>query len=62
MHETRTLAECVAQTQFGDLPPSLVDECKIAVLDTFGAACKLYDFDTEMADVGVAAALSSASL
>lgn len=39
MHETRTLAEFVAQTQFDDLPPSLVDECKIAVLDTCGAAC-----------------------
>src|SRR5215470_10615864 len=37
MHETRTLAQFVAQTQFGDLPASLVDECKIAVLDTFGA-------------------------
>ena len=37
MHETRTLAQFVAQTQFADLPPSLIDECKIAVLDTFGA-------------------------
>ena len=37
MHETRTLAQFVAQTQFTDLPPSLVEECKIAVLDTFGA-------------------------
>jgi 2-methylcitrate dehydratase PrpD len=38
MQETRTLAAFVAQTQFDDLPPSLVDECKIAVLDTCGAA------------------------
>lgn len=38
MHETRTLAAFVAQTQFADLPPSLVDECKMAVLDTCGAA------------------------
>src|SRR5437867_4401596 len=37
MHETRTLAQFVVQTQFTDLPKSLIDECKIAVLDTFGA-------------------------
>ena len=37
MHETRTLAQFVAQMQFADLPSSLIDECKIAVLDTFGA-------------------------
>ena len=37
MHETRTLAQFVAQIQFADLPSSLIDECKIAVLDTFGA-------------------------
>ena len=37
MHETRTLAQFVAQIQFADLPQSLIDECKIAVLDTFGA-------------------------
>ncbi|HSX82302.1 MAG TPA: MmgE/PrpD family protein, partial [Candidatus Saccharimonadia bacterium] len=37
MHETRTLAQFVAQIQYTDLPPSLIDECKIAVLDTFGA-------------------------
>jgi 2-methylcitrate dehydratase PrpD len=37
MHETRTLAQFVVQTQFTDLPPSLIDECKIAVLDTFAA-------------------------
>ena len=38
MHETRTLAEFIAQTEFADLPPSLVDDCKLTVLDTFGAA------------------------
>src|SRR5262245_32312361 len=37
MHETRTLAQFVAQTQFADLTSSLIDECKIAVLDTFAA-------------------------
>jgi 2-methylcitrate dehydratase PrpD len=37
MHETRALAQFVAQIQFTDLPPGLVDDCKIAVLDTFGA-------------------------
>jgi 2-methylcitrate dehydratase PrpD len=37
MHETRTLAQFVAQTQFTDLPARLVDDCKIMVLDTFGA-------------------------
>ena len=37
MHETRTLAQFVAQIQCADLPPSLIDECKIAVLDTFAA-------------------------
>lgn len=39
MHETQTLAQFVAQTQFTDLPSSLVDECKLTVLDTLGAAC-----------------------
>jgi 2-methylcitrate dehydratase PrpD len=38
MNETRTLARFVAQTTFTDLPRRLVDNCKIAVLDTFGAA------------------------
>ena len=38
MNETRTLARFVAQTKFTDLPRRLVDNCKIAVLDTFGAA------------------------
>ncbi len=37
MHETRTLAQFVAQIQFTDLPASLINECKIAALDTFGA-------------------------
>src|SRR4029453_14505438 len=37
MHETRTLAQFVAQIQFADMPPSLIDECKMAVLDTFAA-------------------------
>src|SRR5262245_58990334 len=37
MHETRTLAQFVAQIQYADLPASLIDECKIAVLDTFAA-------------------------
>ena len=37
MDETRILAQFVAQIQFADLPPGLIDECKIAVLDAFGA-------------------------
>src|SRR2546426_1038410 len=37
MHETRALAQFVAQIQFTDLPSDLIDDCKIAVLDTFGA-------------------------
>ena len=37
MHKTRTLAQFVAPIQFADLPSSLIDECKIAVLDTFAA-------------------------
>src|SRR6266545_5403584 len=37
MHETQALAQFVAQIQFTDLPPDLIDDCKIAVLDTFGA-------------------------
>jgi len=38
MNETRTLAGFVAQTKFTDLPRRLVDNLKITVLDTFGAA------------------------
>jgi 2-methylcitrate dehydratase PrpD len=37
MHETRALARFVAETQFVDLPPSLIADCKIMVLDTLGA-------------------------
>jgi len=37
MNETRTLARFVAETKFTDLPPSVVDHCKIAVLDAIGA-------------------------
>lgn len=37
MHETRTLAQFVAQTQFRDLPSGLVNECKLTVLDALGA-------------------------
>ena len=37
MHETRALAQFVAQTQFTDLPASLVQDCKIMVLDALGA-------------------------
>lgn len=39
MHETRTLAAFVVHTQFADLPSSVIEEAKIAVLDTLGAAC-----------------------
>src|SRR5262245_12917831 len=39
MHETCALAQFVAQTQFTDIPTSLIDDCKIMVLDTFGAGC-----------------------
>lgn len=38
MHETQTLAKFAAQTAFTDLPPSLVDDCKMTVLDTLAAA------------------------
>jgi 2-methylcitrate dehydratase PrpD len=38
MNETRMLAQFVAQTRFGDLPRRLVDNLKIALLDTIGAA------------------------
>ena len=38
MNETRTLAGFVAQTKFTELPRRLVDNLKITVLDTFGAA------------------------
>jgi 2-methylcitrate dehydratase PrpD len=37
MHETRTLAQFVAATQLADLPPSLLENLKIIVLDTFAA-------------------------
>jgi 2-methylcitrate dehydratase PrpD len=37
MNETRTLARFVVETQFTHLPRSLVDNCKIAVLDAIGA-------------------------
>src|SRR5215471_3759673 len=37
MHETCALAQFVAQTQFTDVPASLVHDGKIMVLDTFGA-------------------------
>jgi 2-methylcitrate dehydratase PrpD len=38
MNETRALARFAAQTKFSDLPRSLVDNLKITVLDTIGAA------------------------
>jgi 2-methylcitrate dehydratase PrpD len=38
MHATRALAQFVADTRYSDLPSSLVDECRIAVLDAFAAA------------------------
>src|SRR4029434_8291552 len=38
MNETRALARFVAQTKFTDLPRSLVDNLKITVLVTIGAA------------------------
>jgi 2-methylcitrate dehydratase PrpD len=37
MQETQKLATFIADTQFADLPASLIAECKINVLDTFGA-------------------------
>ena len=37
MNESRTLAQFVANTQFSDLPASLVASSKIAVLDALGA-------------------------
>jgi 2-methylcitrate dehydratase PrpD len=38
MNETRTLARFAAETTFADLPRRLVENLKIAVLDTLGAA------------------------
>jgi 2-methylcitrate dehydratase PrpD len=38
MNETRTLAQFVAQTKFTDLPRRLVENLKITILDTLGAA------------------------
>ena len=38
MQETMTLATFVADTRYGDLPDSLIAECKIATLDVFAAA------------------------
>jgi 2-methylcitrate dehydratase PrpD len=38
MNDTRTLARFVAETTFADLPRRLVENLKISVLDTFGAA------------------------
>ncbi|PYM89920.1 MAG: hypothetical protein DME04_24810 [Candidatus Rokuibacteriota bacterium] len=37
MNETQALARFVARTKFTDLPRGLIDNFKIAVLDTFGA-------------------------
>lgn len=37
MHETRILAQFVADTRYHDLPDGLVEECKIAVLDALAA-------------------------
>jgi 2-methylcitrate dehydratase PrpD len=37
MNETCALARFVAKTQFTDLPCSLVDDCKITVLDAIAA-------------------------
>jgi len=37
MDETRALAQFVTTTQYTDLPPSLIDDLKIIVLDTFAA-------------------------
>jgi 2-methylcitrate dehydratase PrpD len=38
MQATHILAKFVADTQFSDLPASLIVECKIAALDVFAAA------------------------
>jgi 2-methylcitrate dehydratase PrpD len=38
MHETKTLAQFVADTRYADLPASLIAECKIATLDVLAAA------------------------
>src|SRR5262245_186994 len=37
MNETRALVRFVAQTRFEDLPRSLVDSCKLTLLDTLAA-------------------------
>src|SRR6185503_20910674 len=38
MQETRALAAFIADTNYSDLPASLVAECRIATLDVFAAA------------------------
>lgn len=38
MSATQTLASFVANTRYADLPPSLINECKIATLDVLAAA------------------------
>ena len=38
MNETRSIAQFVCGTQYGDLPADLVDSFRIFVLDTFAAA------------------------
>ena len=38
MQATQVLATFVADTRYGDLPTSLITECKIATLDVFAAA------------------------
>jgi len=37
MQETRLLAQFVVETSFRDLPDTLIEECRIAVLDTLAA-------------------------
>ncbi len=38
MHETQALAQFVADTHFTDLSPELIEDCRIAVLDSIAAA------------------------
>ena len=61
MNETRTLARFVVDTTFTDLPRRLVENLKITVLDTFGAALVGTRQSWAQRIVGVAKALGGAA-
>jgi len=61
MQETLALATFVAETRFADLPPSLVAECKINVLDACGAGFVGASLPWAQAVVGLVRDLGGAS-